>query len=79
VAGNGGHGASLKSWIACLIIIAGFIVGGVALIFWNWPVFWVGVAVTAVGVIVARAVHIMEDVTEYGPAVRGGTDPERSY
>ena len=76
----GGHGASVKSWVACLIILAGFVIGGVALIYWNWPVFWTGVGVVVVGVVVAKAVNIMEDVTEYG-SVGGhkGGDPEGSY
>ena len=75
---EGGHGASLKSWLACLVIVIGFALGGVALVVWNWPMFWAGVAVVVVGVIVARAVHIMEDVSEYGGA-GAGHDPEGSY
>ena len=75
----GGHGARLGSWIACLVILAGFIVGGVALIYWNWPAFWVGVGVVVIGMIMARAVNIMDDVTEYGGAHSGGSDPETSY
>jgi len=73
VAGNagGGHGASIGSWIACLVIIAGFVVGGIAMVVWNWPMFWVGVGVLVVGCIFARAVGIMDDVTEYG----GGGGP----
>jgi hypothetical protein len=79
VAGNagGGHGASMGSWTACLVIIAGFIIGGVALIYWNWPVFWVGVGVTVVGCVIARAVNIMDDVTEYG-AGASASDPASS-
>lgn len=78
MAGNtGGPHASFGSWIACLIIIAGFVLGGVALIVWNWPLFWVGVGVVVVGCIVGRAVNIMEDVLEYGGGGSGG-DPEPS-
>jgi hypothetical protein len=75
----GGHGARLGSWIACVVILAGFVVGGIALIFWNWPAFWVGVGVVAIGMVAARAVNIMDDVTEYGGHSPGGTDPETSY
>ena len=79
MAGNAGagHGASIGSWIACLVIIAGFAVGGVALIIWNWPMFWIGVGVIVIGCIMGRAVGIMEDVTEYGGGGAGG-DPEPS-
>ena len=80
MAGNtGGPHASFGSWIACLIIIAGFAVGGVAMIVWNWPMFWIGVAVVVVGCVFARAVHIMEDVSEYGGQHSAGSDPQGSY
>ena len=72
---GGGHGASTGSWIACLIIVVGFVLGGVALVIWNWPLFWISVGVIVVGVVVARAAHIMDDVTEYGGGGAGG-DPE---
>ena len=73
MAGNagGGHGVSVGSWIACLIIIAGFALGGVALIIWNWPMFWAGVGVVVIGCIVGRSVNIMEDVLEYGSSSSG--------
>jgi fatty acid desaturase len=81
VAGNAGAGqhASLGSWVACLIIIAGFALGGVAMIVWNWPMFWAAVAVVVVGCVFARAVHIMEDVSEYGGQQSAGSDPQGSY
>jgi hypothetical protein len=77
VAGNaaGGHGAKLGSWVACAVICAGFIVGGIAMVLWNWPMFWAGVGVVVVGCVMARAVNIMDDVTEYGGSGSGG-DPE---
>jgi len=75
----GGHGASIKSWVACAIIVVGFALGGVAMILWNWPMFWAGVAVVVVGCIVARVFHIMEDVSEYGGPHAAGSDPEGSY
>lgn len=77
MAGNagGGHGASVGSWIACVVIIVGFLVGGIAMVYWNWPAFWIGVGVVVVGCVIARAVGIMEDVTEYGGSAGGG-DPE---
>jgi fatty acid desaturase len=80
VAGNagGGHGAALGSWLACLVIIAGFAIGGIAMVIWNWPMFWVGVGVTVLGCVMARAVHIMDDVTEYGGGHSTGGDPEPS-
>lgn len=83
MAGNagGGHSASIGSWVACLVIIAAFVVGGIAMIVWNWPMFWAGVGILVVGCVIARAVHIMEDVMEYGgPTGSGssGSSPEPS-
>src|SRR4051812_29234773 len=75
--GGGGHGASMGSWIACLIMVIGFALGGVALIIWNWPLFWASVGVIVLGLVVAKAANIMEDVTEYGGGGAGG-DPEPS-
>src|SRR5438045_9557824 len=69
--GSGGHGASMGSWLACLVIIAGFTIGGVALIYWNWPVFWVGVAVVVVGRVLAKAVNVLDDVSEKGDGGAG--------
>lgn len=82
MAGNsgGGHGASAGAWFASFVILAGFIVGGIALILWNWPMFWTGVGVFVVGCVLGAVFHIMDEVTEYGSAGgRGGTDPETSY
>jgi hypothetical protein len=79
VAGSGGgHGAKLGSWIACFVIIVGFAVGGIALMVWNWPLFWIGgVGLVVVGTVMAKVVNVMDDVTEYGGHGAGG-DPEPS-
>jgi hypothetical protein len=73
---GGGHGASMKSWFAAAVIVIGFIVGGVAIIYWNWPIFWVGVGIVVVGSVLGAAVGIMNEVTEYGGSGGGGGDPE---
>lgn len=77
--GGGGHGASMKSWVAATIIVAGFIVGGVAIIYWNWPIFWIGVGIAVVGCVFAAAVGIMDEVTEYGGGGAGGDPQSSSY
>jgi hypothetical protein len=69
--GGGGHGASKKSWLAATIIVAGFVVGGIAIIYWNWPIFWVGVGITVLGMAMGAAVGMMEEVTEYGAGSTG--------
>ena len=75
----GGHGAKLGSWIACLVMMIGFTLGGIAIVFWNWPVFWVGVGIFVVGMIIAKVVGIMDDVTEYGGGGAGHDPSSATY
>jgi fatty acid desaturase len=75
VAVKSGHGAGAKSWAIAALIAAGFIVGGVALILWSWPMFWVGVAIVAVGIVLAWVTNMMEDVEEYGAHGTGDPTP----
>ena len=69
----------MKSWLVCLVIIAGFALGGVALVYWNWPLFWAGVAVAVIGFFLGWAVNIMEDVTEYGGGSTGHDPQSTGY
>lgn len=50
------------SWLAVVIILAGFTLGGIALIVSNWVMFWVAVGVVVVGGILAVAIDIFADV-----------------
>jgi len=55
------HGRPV-SWVAVTLIIIGFIVGGLALVFGpTWWVFWVGVAIGAFGALLGLATGISED------------------
>jgi hypothetical protein len=55
------HGRPV-SWVAVGMIMVGFLAGGLALVFGpTWWVFWVGVAVAAVGGLLALATNIFED------------------
>lgn len=59
---GGGHGGSPKSWVAVSVIFVGFLVGGLGLPMQNWPVFWAGVGITVLGVVIGIVVRIMDDV-----------------
>lgn len=50
------------SWVAVIIILAGFTLGGIALIVGRWWLFWVAVGVVVVGGILAVAIDIFADV-----------------
>jgi len=58
------HGRTV-SWVAVAIMVVGFVVGGLALIFGHggpiWWLFWVGAGVAALGLLVALATNTFED------------------
>ncbi|MGQ0464823.1 MAG: HGxxPAAW family protein [Sporichthyaceae bacterium] len=61
-----GHGANGRpmSWVSVLVICVGFTIGGLALCMDpTWWLFWTGVAITAVGLVLASVVNIMADYT----------------
>lgn len=77
--GSHGHNTTPAAWVLVAVLIAAFIMGGIALIYWNWPLFWAAIAVVAIGVVVGWAIGIMEMVTEYGEGGRGGDPGQMGY
>ena len=55
------HGRPV-SWVAVSIIMVGFLIGGLGLVFGPaWWAFWTGVALTAVGGLLALSTGIFDD------------------
>ena len=55
------HGRPV-SWVAVSVIMAGFLVGGLALVFGpTWWLFWASLAVAAVGALLALGIGIFDD------------------
>jgi hypothetical protein len=55
------HGRKV-SWVAVSIIMAGFLVGGLALIFGpTWWLFWAGLGMAGLGGLLGLATNIFED------------------
>ena len=55
------HGRAV-SWTAVSIVMVGFVVGGLGLVFGpSWVTFWVGVGMAVVGGLLALATNIFED------------------
>ena len=54
------HGRPV-SWVAVTLVIAGFVCGGLALVFGTWTPFWIGVGLAAVGSLLAAATDMFED------------------
>lgn len=46
------HGNTPAAWTAVTIALASFLVGGIGLMVDSWPVFWVGVALSPVALVV---------------------------
>lgn len=56
------HHGRPTSWVAVAVIVIGFTVGGIALpIGPTWWLFWVGVGIVVVGVIIATAGRVLDD------------------
>lgn len=53
------HGNTPAAWTACIIIMVAFLVGGIGLITKQPTVFWVGVALAIVGVVVGYVMSLM--------------------
>jgi len=58
------HGRRV-SWVAVSVIMAGFLVGGLSLIFGShgptWWLFWTGVGLSVVGILMTLATNTFED------------------
>jgi hypothetical protein len=54
------HGRKV-SWVAVSLILAGFVCGGLSLVFATWTTFWVGAGLVVVGGLLAAMTDIFED------------------
>ena len=46
------HGNTPAAWTAVVVALVGFIVAGIALVIGSWPLFWIGVALAPVAIII---------------------------
>jgi hypothetical protein len=53
------HGSTPAAWTAVTIIMVAFLVGGIGVVIAQPPVFWVGVGLVAVGLIVGKIMQMM--------------------
>ncbi|HEX3907023.1 MAG TPA: hypothetical protein VHW92_03740 [Mycobacteriales bacterium] len=68
------HNTTPAIWVCVAVIMAGTVVGGIALIEWMWPMFWTGVGLFLAGIAAASYVGIMDATSEYAPP----SSPQRS-
>ena len=62
--GGGAHGR-IPSWIFVFVVIAAFLVGGIALVADVWWLFWVGVGVVVLSVPAGKIIGVMNDTVEW--------------
>ncbi|HSK56404.1 MAG TPA: HGxxPAAW family protein [Jiangellales bacterium] len=53
------HGHTAAAWTAVTVMLIGFLVGAIAVVMLNWPLFWVGVAIVGSGVVVGKVMSMM--------------------
>jgi hypothetical protein len=53
------HGSTPAAWTAVIIIMLAFVVGTLAIVLGNWPMFWVGVGLVVVGAIAGKVLAMM--------------------
>jgi hypothetical protein len=55
------HGSTPAAWVAVLLALVAFVVGGVALVFTppNWVMFWVAVALLPLSLVVGKVMSAM--------------------
>ena len=62
------HGSTPAAWTAVTIIMIASVVSTVGIIIGQWPVFWVGIALVAVGGIAGKVLQL----AGFGKNGRGG-------
>lgn len=62
--GGQAHGR-LRSWLLVGLILAAFVVGGIALIAQAWWLFWVCAGIVALGILTGRLIGIMNDTVAW--------------
>lgn len=54
------HGQTPAAWTAVIMIMVAFVIGTLAVILGNWPLFWVGgVGLAVAGVIAGKVMSMM--------------------
>ena len=54
------HGRTVAAWTGSVIAMAAFVLGGIAMVIGpNWVLFWISVAMLAVGLIAAKVLQSM--------------------
>jgi len=53
------HGNTPAAWTGVVIILVGFVVGGLGLVIDSWLVFWIGVALVPIAMVIGKVMQRM--------------------
>ena len=53
------HGRTLAAWTGTTIAMVAFILGGIAVVLQNWPLFWASAALLVVSLIATKVLQVM--------------------
>lgn len=53
------HGSTPAAWTTVTIITLAFVIGTLAIVLGNWPMFWAGAALVVVGAVVGKIMQRM--------------------
>jgi Co/Zn/Cd efflux system component len=53
------HGRTFAAWTGTTIAMVAVIIGGIAVVIQNWPLFWGSVGLLIVGLIVTKVLQVM--------------------
>lgn len=54
-----GHGNTVAAWVAVAIIMAAFIIGGIAILLAAWTLFWASVVLAVLGGVAGKVLQMM--------------------
>jgi hypothetical protein len=53
------HGRTLAAWAGTTIALVAFILGGIAVVVQNWPLFWISAGLLVLGLIATKVLQVM--------------------
>jgi hypothetical protein len=53
------HGRTLAAWTGTTIAMVAFIMGGIAVVIQNWPLFWISAGLLVLGMIATKVLQVM--------------------
>jgi hypothetical protein len=53
------HGRTLAAWAGTTIALVAFLLGGIAVVVQNWPLFWISAGLLVLGLITTKVLQVM--------------------